>query len=178
MIMVGDVYRYERNENRITVLFNHGQTLDVDMWNTLKRDFDKNQKFYYRFSEVAIIIFVDLNVQPGPDYIDKFKINVDLISLMVSKSINDYQIAPDFIPTEHVISVTDPQRLLDEYIRTTARMIIIGEKLGDSYKKALREVKQYDRFVRMMVVPTINHKDMDHFFQQVKLVYNYDRWLE
>ncbi|MCU0845993.1 MAG: hypothetical protein MUC76_13835, partial [Spirochaetes bacterium] len=83
---------------------------------------------------------------------------------------------PDFIPAEDTISVNDPDNLLDVYRGTNARLIIIGETISDSYKRSLLQVKQYDKFVRMMVVPNINPGDIDHFLKQVKMVYNSDRW--
>ena len=46
---------------------------------------DRNQSFLYRNSEVAIIIFVDLKVASQKEYMERFKINTDLISLIVSR---------------------------------------------------------------------------------------------
>jgi pentose-5-phosphate-3-epimerase len=86
------------------------------------------------------------------------------------------EIAPDFIPTEDIISVTDPTNLLETYIESNARLIIIGENINESYKQALIKVKRFDKFVRMMVVPSIDHSNLDHFFKQMALVYNSDRW--
>jgi hypothetical protein len=111
-------------------------------------------------------------------YIERFKINTDLISLIVSRSQEPaHFISPDFIPTEDVVSVTDPASLLEEYIRINARLIIIGEKLEETEKRALLRVRNYDKFVRLLVVPVLTHQSIDDFFRQVKLVYNYDRWL-
>ena len=61
--------------------------------------------------------------------------------------------------------MTEPETLLEEYIRSNARLIIIGEKLDDSYKRALLQVRNYDKFVRLMVVPVLDHKNMHGFFQ-------------
>ena len=176
--MVGEVYGIDRNTGRHVNLLRHDEPLDYKKWNELKRDIDRNQIFLYRNSEVAIIIFVNLTLSTQKIYIERFKINTDLISLIVSRSQEPaHFISPDFIPTEDVVSVTDPASLLEEYIRINARLIIIGEKLEETEKRALLRVRNYDKFVRLLVVPVLTHQSIDDFFRQVKLVYNYDRWL-
>jgi hypothetical protein len=176
--MVGEVYDIDKKTGRNIVVLRHDEPLDYRKWNELKRNIDRNQMLLYRNSEVAIIIFVNLILSSQKFYIDHFKINADLISLIVSRSLEPgHFISPDFIPTEDVVSVTDPSVLLEEYIRMNARLIIIGEKLEDSDKRALLQVRKYDKFVRLLVVPVLDHKSTNDFFRQVKLVYNNDRWL-
>ncbi len=175
--MVGEVYGVDPKLGKRIILLRHNEPLDFKKWNNLKREFDRNQVFRYRNSEVAIIIFVDLKVARQKEYIERFKINTDLISLIVARSQEPGNIiAPDFIPTEDVVSVTEPGMLLEEYIRSNARLIIIGEKLDDFYKRALLQVRNYDRFVRLLVVPSIDHSSIHDFFYQVRLVYNNERW--
>jgi len=177
--MIGDIYGVDMSLGKRVIHLRHNEPLDFKKWNNLKRVVDRNQLFLYRSSEVAIIIFVDLKVARQKEYIERFKINTDLISLIVSKSQEPGNIiAPDFIPTEDVISVTEPGILLEEYIRSNAKLIIIGEKLNDFYKRALLQVRNYDKFVRLLVLPALDHQRNAHdFFQQVKLVYRNDRWL-
>jgi hypothetical protein len=177
--MVGDIYGVDMSLGKRVIHLRHNEPLDFKKWNNLKRVIDRNQLFLYRNSEVAIIIFVDLKVARQKEYIERFKINTDLISLIVSKSREPGNIiAPDFIPTEDVISVTEPGILLEEYIRSNSRLIIIGEKLDDFYKRALLQVRNYDKFVRLLVVPSLDQQRNVHdFFHQVKLVYRNDRWL-
>ena len=177
--MVGDIYGIDSKEGTRTSIIAHDESVDYKKWNSLKRNMDKDHIFYFRSSEVPIVIFVDLSNRADSKYVERFTKNTDLISIMVSK-VGDRKeiIAPDFIPTEDVISVTDPNLLLEEYIKSNARLIIIGEQLNDSYKKALISIRKYDRFVRMLVVPTLDRSNLDHFFKQVHLVYNTDRWEE
>ncbi len=175
--MIGEIYGVDKTLGKRILLLRNNEPVDFRKWNNLKRDVDRNQHFQYRNSEVAIIIFVDLKVARQKEYIERFKINTDLISLIVSRSQEPGNvIAPDFIATEDVISVTEPGVLLEEYIRSNARLIIIGEKLDDFYKRALLQVRNYDKFVRLLVVPSIDHNNSHDFFHQVKLVYNNDRW--
>jgi hypothetical protein len=175
--MIGEIYGVDKTLGKRIILLRNNEPVDFKKWNNLKRDVDRNQHFNYRNSEVAIIIFVDLKVARQKEYIERFKINTDLISLIVSRSLEPGNvIAPDFIATEDVISVTEPGLLLEEYIRSNARLIIIGEKLDDFYKRSLLQVRNYDKYVRLLVVPSIDHNNSHDFFHQVKLVYNNDRW--
>ncbi len=175
---IGEIYGVDKSLGRRVILLRNNEPVDFKKWNNLKRDVDRNHYFHYRNSEVAVIIFVDLQVARQKEYIERFMINTDLISLIVSKSQEPGNIiAPDFIATEDVISVTEPGMLLEEYIRSNARLIIIGEKLDDFYKRALLQVRNYDKFVRLLVVPSLDHDNSQDFFRQVKLVYNNDRWL-
>ncbi|MCP4132585.1 MAG: hypothetical protein GY754_16595 [bacterium] len=176
LYMIGDIYRNDTKEGRAIVL-RHNEPLTYQKWNAVKPSLNKNDNFQYRNSEVPIIIFVDLTTNAAEDFVVRFKKNTDLISFIVSrKKKHSYKIAPGFVPTEDVVSVTDPATLLDEYIRTNARLIIIGENLNETYKKALIKVKEYDKYVRMMLIPAIDHSNLEHFIHQVKLVYNSDRW--
>ena len=175
---IGDIYGVDKTAGKRVILLRHNEPLDFKKWNNLKREVDRNQTFLYRNSEVAIIIFVDLKVGNQKEYIERFKINTDLISMIVSRGQEQANMpSPDFIATEDVISVTEPETLLEEYIRSNARLIIIGEKLDESYKRALLQARNYDKFVRLMVVPVLDHRNVQDFFKQVKMVYNYERWL-
>jgi hypothetical protein len=175
--LVGDIYGIDPREGVRVRILNHGEKLTYHKWNGVKREMSKHQTFLYRNSEWSIIVFVNLSLKADEGYIERFKKNTDLISILVSKKKEcDEEIAPDFIPTEDVISVTDPEKLFNEYVSSNARLIIIGENLNDSYKSALLDVRRYDRYVRMIVVPSLDYGNLEHFIRQVKLVYNSDRW--
>jgi hypothetical protein len=177
--MVGDIYTTDTRSGKRLVIIGHNERLDYKKWNEIKPYMYKDHKFFFRNVETKIIIFVNMKATAETSYIERFKKNTDLLSTMILKK-KDARIdlAPDFIPAEDVISVTDPDKLLEEYIKSNARLIIIGENISDSYRNALLSVKQYDRFVRLMVVPNVDMSNTDHFLQQVKLVYNSDRWNE
>lgn len=175
--LVGDVYGVDKTLGKRVILMRHNEPIDFKKWNNLKREFERGQVFPFRNSEVAILIFVDLKVARQKEYVERFKINTDLISMIVTRSQDTANIiAPDFVPTEDVVSVTEPGVLLEEYIRSNARLIIIGEKLDDSCKRSLLQVRNYDKFVRLLVVPALYQNDIHDFFHQVKVVYNTDRW--
>ncbi|HPV97441.1 MAG TPA: hypothetical protein PLZ78_06400 [Spirochaetota bacterium] len=175
--IVGDVYSTDQVSGRRTILFGHNDMLDYRIWNEKKRQIGKEQMFNYRGSENGIIIFVNMKPDAETSYVERFKKNTDLVtSIVTRKKDSRVEISPDFIPSEDTISVNDPDNLLDVYIKSNARLIIIGETITEQYKRSLLQVKQYDKFVRMMVVPHIDPGEIDHFLLQVKLVYNSNRW--
>lgn len=179
ILTVGDIYGFDQGTGRRLVLATHNEPVDYKRWNEMKRFMIKDQRFHYRNSECGIIIFINMKPDAETDYVERFRKNADLVAALVTrkKSVK-VEIAPDFIPTEDVTSVTDPETLLDMYKKTNARLIIIGENISETYKRSLLQVKQYDRFARMMVVPMLNPRELEHFLLQVKLVYNSDRWAE
>ncbi len=174
---INEFYGIDPDRGRKTISIANNEPIDYKKWNLVKRNIDKGQYLYYRNSETKIIVCVDMAMRADAPYIDRFRVNIDLISLLVSMTPDnpDY-FAPDYNPTTDVVSVTDPESLLEEYIKTNARMIIIGEKLNEAYKKGLMEVIKYDKYVRMLVVPALDLKNKDHFLRQVKLVYNSNKW--
>ncbi len=177
LYFIGDVYGTDSRTAQKIALLNHHQEIDYEKWNQIKRFINKDHKFYYRNSENGIILFVDLRDSTADNYVERFKKNTDLITAIVSRRKNaNIKIAPDLITTEDVISVTDPENLLAEYVKNNTRLIIIGENLTEIYKSALNVIIKYDRYARLMVVPSIDPNNIDHFLYQAKLVYNSDRW--
>ncbi|MCX8123529.1 MAG: hypothetical protein N3F66_05120 [Spirochaetes bacterium] len=179
LICVGDIYSYDQHTGKRVTIFRHNDAIDYKRWNQVKRLLDKNKRIYYRNSENGIIIFVNLQPHAESSYIERFKKNTDLVSAIVARKKDcKIEISPDFIPTEDVYTINDPKDLLKFYQQSNARLIIIGETLNDDYRKALLQVKEYDKFARMMVVPNLDLRNIDHFLLQVKMVYNADRWTE
>lgn len=177
LYFTGDVYGIDNRTAQRIALLDHHEELDYGKWNQVKRFINKDRKFFYRNSENGIILFVDLRDSAADNYVEKFKKNTDLITAIVSRRKNaNIKIAPDFITTEDVISVTDPENLLAEYVKNNTRLIIIGENLTETYKGALNVIIKYDRYARLMIVPSIDPDNIDHFLYQAKLVYNSDRW--
>lgn len=177
LYIVGDVYSIDPVSGRRVILFGHNDVLDYRIWNEKKRQVNKEQKFNFRSSECGIILFVNMKPDAETSYVERFRKNTDLVtSIVTRKKDSRVEISPDFIPAEDTISVNDPDNLLNVYMNSNARLIIIGETITEPYKRSLLQVKQYDRFVRMMVVPHINPGEIDHFLMQVRMVYNSDRW--
>lgn len=179
LLSVGDIYYYDQQTGKRNVIYRHNDSIEYKQWNKVKRLVDRSKRIYYRHSENGIIIFVNLQPHADTSYIERFKKNTDLVSAIVSRKKDcKVEISSDFIPTDDVFTVNNPKELLKIYESSQARLIIIGESLNDDYRKALIQLREYDKFVRMMVVPAVDPVNIDHFLLQVKMVYNSDRWEE
>ncbi|MCP4132702.1 MAG: hypothetical protein GY754_17180 [bacterium] len=177
LYVLGDYYGTEVKSQKKGVVLRDGDKLNFQKWNSIKDFIDNDQIFFCRNSENGILLFMDLTTNPDVNYTERFNKHTGLLTAMVNRPVDKTsEISPEFIPSEDINSVTDPQKLLDEYCRKKARMIIIGEYPTDQHKKALLAVKEYDPFVRIMVVPKIDLNNIEHFFLQVKMVYNSDPW--
>ncbi len=176
---IGETYTDDPNSLIPSRVLTHNEPLDYKKWNQVKRNISKNKKIFYRNSENGIIVFVNLQPNVDSNFVGRFKKNTDLVTTLVSrKKDSSVEISPDFIPMEDVISVTNPDDILDVYQKTCARLVIIGESLNDNYKRVLLKVREYDKFARMMVVPTIDLHNVEHLLMQIKMVYNSERWEE
>ena len=177
--LIGDIYRDRTHEliNRREIVLKHGEKLESQKWKNNKAYIDTNQKFFVRNSENGIIVFGDLESE---DYIDETDLYIKKLnltgSMLLHKLKYQFEIAPDFIPNIDIYNVDNPGKLVEEYIITGARLIIFNEKLSAHQKEALRQVKRFDPFVRMMVLPPINPENIKDVLQQLKLVYNSNYW--
>ncbi len=177
LYVIGDYYGIDHSNGKRIIALTHNEKMDYRKWSSMRRYIDKEQKFPYRNSESAIILFVNMTPDAEGNYVERFKKNTDMVAALVTrKKDSNITISPDFVPTEDVITVNNPAQLFDVYRESDARLIIIGETLSDSYRESLLKVKQFDKYVRIMVVPSIDTKNLNHFLTQVKLVYNSNRW--
>jgi len=169
--IVSGMELYRRNEKKLEVLLEYGQTISAAFWNDLKTRVEKKQRFDIRFSESGIIVFVDLRPEGG-NYLQRFYRNSDLVTSLVGQRSDEHvRIAPDFNGELDVFAVDDPDKLLDTYINRNARLIIIGDELSEDYKVALAKVKGYDPFARFMLATNIDQGHLDSFLIQVKKSY-------
>jgi hypothetical protein len=177
LYMVGDIYRSDGKSTLNEIVFRHGEKLDYQKWKINKIYIDSTRKFFLRDSEIGIIVFSTLKSEDFVDDHDGYRKKLDLIGSMVAhKYDKKFEISPDLIPNKDVHTVTLPGKLAEEYIKSNAKLIIIGEALTHSHKDALLQVKRYDPFVRMMVTPPLSPENIDHVLLQIKMLYNTDRW--
>jgi hypothetical protein len=177
LYIVGDVYRSDSKPAQPELILRHGDRLDFQKWKSIKIYIDSNQKFFLRDSEVGIIIFGKVKSEDYVDEKDGYRKKLDLIGSMLSHKFDKkFEISPDFIPNKDVFRVETPGKLAEEYINTNARLIAISETLTASHKEALLQVKRYDPFVRMMVLPPLSPDNIDDILIQLKMVYSTDRW--
>jgi hypothetical protein len=177
LYIIGDVYRSDGRPAQQEIIFRHGDKLDFQKWKGNKIYIDSGQKFFLRNSETGIIIFGAIKADDYVDEKDGYRKKIDLVGSMLSHKFDKkFEISPDFIPNKDIYRVDSPGKLAEEYINSNARIIAISETLTPSHKEALLQVKRYDPFVRMMVMPPLNPDTIDDFLIQLKMVYNTDRW--
>lgn len=163
-------------DGKLETILEFGQDLFYEHWNQIKTKLNKHRKFNVRLSEHGIICFVDLR-PGGDDYIKRFYRNSDLITLLVGrKSTDKMVVAPDFIGSEDVISVDDPNKLLSTYKESNAKLIILGDTLDDEYRNALLEVRSWDKFARFLMITNVDLTKKDDFIATVARSYEQDVW--
>lgn len=177
LYIVGDVYRSEAKAGQQEIALRHGDRLDIQKWKGIKIHIVSGQKFFLRDSEIGIIIFGSVRSEDYVDDKDGYRKKIDLVGSMLSHKFDKkFEISPDFIPNKDVYRVETPGKLAEEYISTDAKLIAFNENLTAQQKEALLQVKRYDPFVRMMVIPPLSPDKIDDILIQMKMVYNTDRW--
>jgi len=177
LTVIGDVYRGDVKSGQSMAVLKHGDRLDYSKWRVNKMYVDTGQKFLLRTSETGIIQFGALKAEEYADETDGFRKKLDLMgSMLAHRSDKKFEIAPDFIPNKDLRIVALPGQLLEEYINTNARLIVIDETLSPAQKEALIQVKNYDPFLRLMLSPPLTAQNIEHVLLQVKMMYNTERW--
>jgi hypothetical protein len=167
---------YNINDNGFNPVINFNEMIDDEKWNYIKTKIakiKKDTKFPILFNEIGIIICVDLTKQNDSNFIEKFKKNADLCSLLVQKNHNcsNFNISSEFNELTDIWTVNEPEKLLHTYIEKNARLIVIGDSLNETYRSALLKVKNYDKFARFFVVNNINPNDSNDLLISIKNAY-------
>ncbi len=163
---------YEKHDDFEPVIrFN--EKIDYEKWNSIKRRLKKDIKLPILYSEIGVIIFVDLS-REGENYINNFKKNADLCTLLTQRKsdFSDFKISPEFNRLTDVWAINEPEKLLDAYMSKNAKLIIVGDKIDNVYKSALLKVKEFDKFARFIVVTDINPHDLRSLLVKIKNAYN------
>ncbi len=173
VILLNELYA---GDNDREILFESGEKLTYDKWNSIKPKIDKKETFFYRYKECGIIVFVDLR-PGGENFLNRFYKNSDLVTSLVGHRHDDnVSISSDFIREYDVFTVDEPEKLLEVYKESNARLIIVGDVLSDEYKKALFSVKGYDTYARFMLATNIDQKNREQFLVQVAKSYHADNY--
>lgn len=179
LYLVGDIYRNQK-DRKISppeIVLHNGDRLDLKKWSSVKIYLDNQQKFFIRYSENGIIIFGGIETENFENSSDMSGKKFDIIgSLLLHKFDKKFEIYPDFVPNKDIYKIDDPGKLLEEYIRTNARLIVFKESLTPVQKEALLQVKRFDPFVRMMVLPPVSQNNIGDILLQIKMVYKNDYW--
>ena len=168
---------YNLNDSGFNPIIRFNEIIDDDKWNHIKSKINKikkDGKFPIIFNEIGIIICVDLTQQGDNNYIERFKKNADLCSILViNKSDNkNFCISSEFNAMTDIWTVNDPGKLLDTYIEKNARLIIVGDTINETYKSALLQIKNYDRFARFFIATKINPNSSNELLMSIKNAYH------
>lgn len=167
---------YDEIEEEFIIKF--GEPVDFAKWNSIKRKIKKDSQLPILFNERGIILFVDLSQKSDEGFVERFKKNADLCTILTQRK-HDYQnftFSPDFNTLTDIWAVNEPGKLLESYTESNAKLIVVGDKINDSYKEALLQVKKYDRFARFIVSTNINTEDCLPLLKSVKEAYNKDNY--
>ncbi len=176
LYVVGDVYRSDRKTAMKEIVFRHDEKLDAQKWKANRIYIDGQEKFFLRDSEIGIIVCGTIKSE---EFVDEsgYRRKMDLLGMMLAHRYDKkFEVSPDFIPNTDIHRVNSPDRLLEEYIKTNAKLIVIGDTVTTRDKEALIQVKRHDPYVRMMVSPPLSPDNADHVLLQIKMMYNTDRW--
>ncbi|MBN2403867.1 MAG: hypothetical protein JXN64_15940 [Spirochaetes bacterium] len=168
---------YNINDNGFNPVINFNEIIDDDKWNYIKTKIakiKKHTKFPILYNEIGIIICVDLTKQNDSNFIERFKKNADICSLLVQKNHNNanFNISSEFNELTDIWTVNEPDKLLDTYVETNARLIVIGDSLNETYRSALLRVKNYDKFARFFVANNIDPNDSQDLLENIKNAYH------
>jgi hypothetical protein len=167
---------YNINDNGFNPIIKFNETIDDEKWNYIKTKISKikkDTKFPILYNEVGIIVCVDLTRQNDSNFIERFRKNADLCSLLVQKKHNsrNINISNELNELTDIWAVNEPDKLLEIYIEKNARLIVIGDNINDTYRSALLKVKNYDKFARFFVVNNINPNDSNELLMSISNAY-------
>lgn len=175
LIAAEEIYAPGKSEPLIAF----GEPVTADRIAAVKQSAATPKTIAYRPSEVGIIVLIDLRPR-GDDYLKRFYKNSDLVTTLVGRK-NDAAsrivISPDMHAATDVHVIDNCEELVAAYRDTNARLVMVGEALSPEYKRALGEIKKYDRFARFMLAVNIDHTQTNEFLRQVALNYHRDPWL-
>ena len=83
----------------------------------------------------------------------------------------DFNISSEFNELTDIWTVNDPAMLLETYIETNAKLIVIGDSLNETYRSALLKVREYDKYARFFVVNNIDPTDSKELLINIRNAY-------
>lgn len=173
IISCEDIYVDEKNGD-YTLMLEYGEEISGRKWHTIKEKMGLSKRLSFRFSEIGVIVLIDLRPR-GEDYIKRFYKNSALVSF-VSEYKALLKIAPDLVVSADYHIADSPAALESLYKETHSRLIVIGDAFSPDYKRALGNIKKYDKYARFMLAPNIEEIGEDEFIRQLKLHYHRIPW--
>ncbi len=167
------------DKDNIKVLLEYNNHISFEKWNEIKTKVDKDGNYPVRFSEHGILVLSDLKNQSDDEHYNIARKRAGLVSLLLNKEREYFPkgiISNDFFGDRDVFVVLEPHFLSIEYNKSNAKLVIVCEPITQDMKKAIAELNQVDKFVRLTIISEVDPSKKQDFFQKVKDAYNKDRW--
>ncbi|MDH5682697.1 MAG: hypothetical protein OEZ36_13990 [Spirochaetota bacterium] len=163
-------------KNPARLLLEYNEKIDFQKWNDIKTRLDKNIKLDVFYSERGIIVLADLSSKQE-NYTKRFLQTTELVSLLVNPPEKvQVKICHSFVGTVDVIRVDDPSELQSVYSANNSKLVIFSENMRPEYTKALAQLKEWDKFVRLLMIKNINPGEKEQNLQVIKRSYQTDHW--
>ncbi|MCS7299135.1 MAG: hypothetical protein RMJ37_04120 [Spirochaetia bacterium] len=165
------------SKNQIVLRYN--EDITFEKWNKLKTYIDKKAEIPFYSSERGIMIVTLTNANDS-NYLQKFFLHSEAVALFVEK-VNklNFVIAPDLNTQTDIFTATKEEEVLEKYMKTNIRLIVIVDKVIDEkYKNMIVKLRTYDRFVRLSGITELSPVNEIDVLKVVKKSYLSEPYME
>ncbi|MCX7821580.1 MAG: hypothetical protein N2258_07910 [Brevinematales bacterium] len=171
-----EIYKVGQNGYDEPVIF-YGEKLDKIRWNQVKVRLNRNTLIDYKVDEHGILIYYPLT-GGDPNYAQKFIQFTELVSMIVESKKNGIILYPDFNPNTDVFTANNRMELLKVYNDNRPTLVVVGGELDEECKNALIQLKQFDKYAKMILVKSPEPQKRTATLQEIKKVYGRKLWEE
>lgn len=176
IIAASEIYKINQNGYDEPVIY-YGEKLDKIRWNQVKVRLSRNTLIDYKVDEYGILIYYPLKAG-DPNYAQKFIQFTELVSMVVESKKNEIIIYPDFNPNTDVFTANNKMELLKVYNDNKPSLVLVGGELDEECKNSLIQLKQFDKYAKMILVKSPEPQKRAATLQEIKKVYGKKIWEE
>lgn len=161
------------------VILRYKEDITFEKWNKLKTFIDKKSEIPFYSSERGILL-VTLTSASDSNYLQKFFLHSEAVALFVEKvnKIN-FTIAPDLYTETDIFTATKEEEVLEKYMKTNIRLIVIVDNtIDEKYKNLIIKLKTYDRFVRFSAITDLSPLNEENVLVSIRKSYLSEPFLE
>ncbi|MCX8029224.1 MAG: hypothetical protein N2712_04425 [Brevinematales bacterium] len=161
------------------VILRYNEEITFEKWNKLKIYIDKKAEIPFYSSERGILL-VTLTNASDSNYLQKFFLHSEAVALFVEKvSKLNFNIAPDFNSQTDILTATKEEEVIEKYIKTNVRLVVIVDKnIDEKYKNMILKLRTYDRFVRFSAITDLSPINESEVLKAIKKSYLSEPFLE
>lgn len=176
IIAACEIYKINQNGYDEPVIY-YGEKLDKIRWNQVKVRLNRNTLIDYKVDEYGILIYYPLKAG-DPNYAQKFIQFTELVSMIVESKKNGIILYPDFNPNTDVFTANNRMELLKVYNDNRPSLVLVGGELDEDCKNSLIQLKQFDKYAKMILVKSPEPQKRAATLQEIKKVYGKKIWEE